>query len=90
MLYDPTLVEHPEDPDFFLWRLMIDKAHQGKGFGRAAVEALIEHVRTRPGARRLLVSHVQGADRLPRFYQSLGFVYTGSEADGELVLERTL
>lgn len=28
MLYDPTLVPQPEEPHFFLWRLMIDKAHQ--------------------------------------------------------------
>jgi diamine N-acetyltransferase len=90
MLYDPTLVECPDEPDFFLWRLMIDKAHQGKGHGRAVVEALVEHVRTRPGARRLLVSHVKSADQLGRFYQSLGFRYTGVEDDGELVMERTL
>lgn len=90
MLYDPTLVEKAEDTDFFLWRLMIDKSQQGKGYGRAAVEALVEHVRSRPGARRLLVSHVKSADQLSRFYQSLGFSYTGVEDDGELVMERTL
>ena len=90
MLYDPTLVESPDEPDFFLWRLMIDQSHQGKGYGRAVVEALVEHVRTRPGAQRLLVSHVKSADRLSRFYQSRGFRYTGVEDDGELVMERTL
>jgi diamine N-acetyltransferase len=90
MLYDPTLVESPEEPDFCLWRLMIDKAHQGKGHGRAVVEALVEHVRTRPDARRLLVSHVKGAQRLPAFYRSLGFEYTGVESEGELVMERKL
>ena len=73
MLYDPTLVAAPEENQFFLWRLMIDKAHQGKGLGAAAVQLLIEHVRTRPGARELLVSHVRGADALARFYTRLGF-----------------
>ncbi|HET9023740.1 MAG TPA: GNAT family N-acetyltransferase [Burkholderiaceae bacterium] len=90
MLYDPTLVEQPDEPDFFLWRLMIDQSHQGKGHGRAAVEALVDHVRTRPGAQRLLVSHVKGVDRLGRFYQSIGFRYTGAEDGGELVMERIL
>ena len=90
MLYDPTLVERPESADFFLWRLMVDKSHQGKGYGRAAVEALLEHVRTRAGARRLLVSHVKDAARLASFYQSLGFRYTGEEDDGELVMELKL
>jgi diamine N-acetyltransferase len=90
MLYDPTLVEQPDEREFFLWRLMIDRAHQGRGYGRAAVEALVDHVRTRPGARRLLVSHVKGAARLARFYQSIGFTYTGDEDDGELVMQRLL
>ena len=90
MLYDPTLVAQPKEPDFFLWRLMIDRTHQGKGYGAAAVEALVDHVRSRPGAERLLVSHVKGVDRLARFYHACGFRYTGDEDDGELVMERRL
>ena len=84
MLYDYTLVEAPEEREFYLWRLMIDRAHQGKGYGRAAVERLIDHVRSRPGAERLLVSHVKQAEQLARFYGALGFAYTGREDDGEL------
>jgi diamine N-acetyltransferase len=90
MLYDPTLVEAPEEREFFLWRLMIDHRHHGKGYGRAAVERLVDHVRSRLGAERLLVSHVQGAERLARFYQSLGFRYTGREDAGELEMARDL
>ena len=86
MLYDPTVAEEPEDPDFFLWRLMIDKQHQRKGLGSAAVNVLIDHVRTRPAAKRLLVSHMSKAAALGRFYQSLGFVYTGAEEEGEKVM----
>ena len=86
MLYDPTLAKEPEEPDFFLWRLMIDKAHQRKGLGHAAVNLLIDHARTRPGAKRLLVSHMSKADSLGRFYGSLGFVYTGAEEEGEKVM----
>ena len=86
MLYDPTLAEKPDEPDFFLWRLMIDQAHQRKGLGHTAVELLIDHVRTRPGAKKLLVSHMSKADALGRFYGSLGFVYTGKEEEGEKVM----
>lgn len=90
MLYDPSLSPAPEDPDFFLWRLMIDKAHQGRGYGAAAVALLVEHVRTRPGATELFVSHVKGEDDLARFYQARGFVYRGDEHDGELIMFRKL
>lgn len=86
MLYDPTLAENPEEPHFFLWRLMIDQAHQCKGLGHTAVKLLIDHVRTRPGAEKLLVSHMSKADALGRFYGSLGFEYTGEEEEGEKVM----
>ena len=65
---------------------MIDKAHQRKGLGHAAVDLLIKHVRTRPGAKKLLVSHMRSADALARFYGSLGFVHTGQEEEGEKVM----
>jgi diamine N-acetyltransferase len=64
MLYDPTLAATPEEPDFFLWRLMIDRRYQGKGYGRAAVRLASEYARSR-GARRLLVLARQ-ARRTPR------------------------
>jgi diamine N-acetyltransferase len=91
MLYDPTLSPAPEDSRFYLWRLMIDKTHQGRGHGHAAIERLIEHVRGRPGADTLFSSHEKSADALSRFYQSLGFRYTGeADDDGELVMVRAL
>ena len=65
---------------------MIDKAFQPKGLGHAAVKLLISHVRTRPGAKKLLVSHMSKADELGRFYDSLGFKYTGKEEEGEKVM----
>jgi diamine N-acetyltransferase len=90
MLYDPTLSPAPEEERFTLWRLMIDKGHQGRGYGRAAVERLVEHVMTRPGADALFVSHVKQAQKLALFYRSLGFAYTGEELEGELVMARRL
>lgn len=90
MLYDPSLVEAPEEKEFMLWRLMIDARFQGRGYGAAAVDALAAHVRTRPGGDALYVSHVKDEPRLARFYASLGFAYTGDEEDGELWMVRRL
>jgi diamine N-acetyltransferase len=90
MLSDPTLTPTPDDPRFFLWRLMIDRSHQGRGFGHAAVARLVAHVRTRPGATELFVSHNKESEPLARFYGSLGFRYTGEEDDGELIMSRPL
>lgn len=56
----------------------------------SAIELLIEHVKTRPGATELGVSCVPGEGSPCPFYEKLGFVYTGEEDDGELVLRRKL
>ncbi len=90
MLYDHTLAEAPEEREFCLWRLMIDREHQGRGYGRGAIERLVDHVRTRPDAERLLVSHVKQVERLARLYASLGFAYTGREEGGELEMSLVL
>jgi diamine N-acetyltransferase len=82
MVYDPTSLAHPEEPDFFLWRLMIDRRAQGHGYGRAAVGLAIDHARSR-GAPRILVSHVKEAAILGAFYASFGFAYTGREDERE-------
>jgi diamine N-acetyltransferase len=80
----------PAKPEYWIWRLMIDRAHQGKGFGRAAIGLVEEHVRDQPGARELLLSHVQAEGNPGAFYESLSFEYTGDVDQGELVMRKKL
>jgi len=77
--------EDPEGPEYFLWRLMIAGRHQGNGYGRRAMEMVIERVKTLPGATRLVTSYVPGDGSPGGFYHGLGFVDTGEEEHGELV-----
>jgi diamine N-acetyltransferase len=90
MLFDPHLAPGAEAPDYFMWRLMVDRAWQRRGIGRQAVQLLVEHVQTRPAAVRLMTSHNKHDESLARLYTSLGFAYTGEEDDGELVMAREL
>ncbi|MCB8926055.1 MAG: GNAT family N-acetyltransferase [Ardenticatenaceae bacterium] len=86
MLYDD-----PEEPVYFLWRLMVADEFQGMGYGRKAIAQLVEYVKTRPNATELKVSHVPELPGNPGpFYQKLGFEYTGEEDDGELVMRLKL
>lgn len=75
---------------YYLWRFMIDARHQGSGIGRRAMGLVLEHVRTRPGATALWTSVVPGEGGPGPFYERLGFVYTGEEDEGELVMRREL
>lgn len=85
MLYDA-----PVEPEYFLWRLMIDQRYQHMGFGRKAIALLIDYVKTRPGATELKVSHGEGEGNPGPFYASLGFEYTGDKLDDELVMRLPL
>lgn len=89
MLYDPTRTSAPEGGRdvCFLWRLMIDEAHQRKGYGREALRLLVAHVRTLEGVRRFRTSYVPKPGNAAPFYEDAGFVPTGEIDDGEIVLE---
>lgn len=90
LMLDEVGPDHPEAPggraSYFLWRLMIGAEHQGKGYGRAAVLALIEHVKGLPDGRALGTSYVPGDGGAGPFYERLGFKPTGEEDDGEVVV----
>lgn len=82
------LDDRPSEASYFLWRFMIDARYQKFGFGRRAIELLIEHVKTRPNAKELGVSCVPEGDGSPcPFYEKLGFVYTGEKDEDELVMK---
>lgn len=79
------LFDDPGKPEYFLWRLLVGADFQRKGYGRAAVEQLVEYVRTRPGATELLTSWVPEPGGPEPFYRSLGFLPTGEVDEGEVV-----
>jgi diamine N-acetyltransferase len=91
MLYDDPDGEPPDhEPVYFLWRFMIAGPHHGKGFGRRAIELLIEYVKTRPGAKELEVSCGEGPGSPEGFYEKLGFERSGKMFDDEVGMVRKL
>jgi diamine N-acetyltransferase len=91
MISDGITVSNPDYlGPYFLWRLLIDQRHQGRGHGSAALGLVVEHVRTRPDARLLITSVGQGPASPLDFYVRRGFRATGEVHQGELVLELDL
>ncbi len=74
----------PVEPYPFLWRFLIDRAHQRRGVGAKAIAALVEHVRSQ-GHRTIGTSWVDAPGGPRPFYERLGFVATGEVDDGEIV-----
>jgi RimJ/RimL family protein N-acetyltransferase len=77
---------HPEP---YLWRLLIDRRHQGRGVGRAALTILADRLRAE-GHRTLMTSWVDAPGGPAPFYHRLGFVPTGEIDDGEVVARLAL
>lgn len=71
----------------WLSRLMIGTEHQGRGYGRALLEAVVAHMRRSCPGRRIVLSYVPANDAAASMYRRFGFVDTGEEWDGERIME---
>jgi diamine N-acetyltransferase len=85
----------PDDDSHWIGGLVIDVDHQGRGLGRATVEALLalwedqEPSLSGTPYQRAALSVAPDNETALRLYRSLGFVETGELSDGESVLRRT-
>lgn len=68
----------------YLWRLLIDARHQGRGIGRRALRLVGERLAAE-GDTALQTSWVDAPGGPERFYRKLGFEPTGEIDDGEIV-----
>ena len=73
-----------------LWRFMIDARYQKHGFGAQALRLLIAHARTRSGVVNMLLSFVPKDQNPEEFYKRFGFVRTGEEDEGEIIMKLVL
>ena len=78
----------PEDR-YWLWRFMIDKNEQDKGYGQAALAEIIRYFREN-GADRLYLSTEPENERGLHVYHKAGFRETGTISEDEAVLMRML
>jgi len=75
---------------WFLWKLLVDERHQGRGYGSDAVRQVAQLVRA-AGATELVTSYVPEEGGPAGFYERLGFVPTGElDASGEVVVRLAL
>jgi histidinol dehydrogenase len=82
LLYDARLDKERPAEQLYVWRLLVDARHQKRGYGRLAMEWIIEEAR-RWGVAEVGLSHVMREGHAGGFYQKLGFSYTGAIDEGE-------
>ena len=92
MLY---LIE--EENKCFLWRFMIDRKYQGKGFGKIALTQVIDFVRSLNLYTYIATSYVPAENGAGGFYKNFGFIESeeitkefGIEDSDEIGMKYTL
>lgn len=72
-------------------RFMIDKKHQGKGYGKKAFQELIYRVKETYHKDKIYLSVYEDNEAAIRMYESLGFCFNGElDFNGEKVMELSI
>ena len=87
--YDYSEVcDDPEAPEisknnYFLWRLMIDKRYQGRGYGREAVKLALDFIKTFPHgkAEYCWICYDKENEVARKLYLSMGFEEIGEQGE---------
>ena len=68
----------------FVVRLMVDEKYQGKGYGKFAMNWILDHFRANERVKAVGISYEPDNDVARKLYASLGFVETGRIFEGEV------
>ncbi|MCM3722672.1 GNAT family N-acetyltransferase [Solibacillus isronensis] len=81
-----------EDHEYWIYRMMIDQKHQGKGYGKEAVQLVIEDIQKmkEPHHQTITLSYEPDNEHAKRIYKKMGFQeIDGLVIDGEQVARYT-
>ena len=81
---------HHDDrlPAYNIFRLMVDRRHQGRGIGHRAMQCVLDEIRAHGPFERVAICYVSSNQVARDFYASFGFKETAlSEESGEVMAE---
>ena len=75
-------------PEYDIWHMMIDESKQGHGYGSAALDRVIDFIRTKPfgNSDRVALTCNKDNSKALKLYRNKGFAETGTEYDDEVEL----
>lgn len=80
----------PAEKAGYISRLLIDREHQRKGYGAAAMELILADLQLLPACEYVYISFVPENESAQTLYAKLGFEDTGTVEDGEIVFRKNL
>ncbi|MGL4337215.1 MAG: GNAT family N-acetyltransferase [Turicibacter sp.] len=66
---------NPSNQNYFLWEFMIDSAHQSKGYGRLALNSLIQYIKYKEDSRSIVTTYKMENEWAKKLYESAGFEF---------------
>ena len=78
--------------EYDIWHMMIDGSQQGKGYGSAALDLVIEYIAAKPFGDSNRIALTCSRDNAPamKLYESRGFAASGMEDGEEIEMVMTL
>jgi len=79
-------------PEYDIWHMMIDVSRQGNGYGSAAMELVMDYIRTKPfgSSNRVTLTCNKDNRSALKLYHRMGFSETGVEDEDEIELSLML
>lgn len=79
------VTKHNKKPgEYYIPRFMIDKAYQGKGYGRKFMVLLMDEIKQRP-AKIIHIVYSEKNTTAKNLYESLGFRAYGKDECGDIL-----
>lgn len=79
-------------PEYDIWHMMIDETKQNQGYGSAALDKVLDYIKTKPfgSSDRVALTCNRDNTHAINLYKSKGFKETGTVYDDEIELYLTV
>lgn len=79
-------------PEYDIWHMMIAQSHQGRGYGKSALDCVLAYIKTKPFGASDRVTLTCNKDNIQalNLYNSRGFAETGAVDGDEIELSRMM
>jgi diamine N-acetyltransferase len=81
LMYDAT----SDDDNAQIYRFMIDRAFQGRGYGKAALQLVLAEIKALGHIRRVSICYEPENEGARQLYAKAGFVEEGLDEDDEMI-----
>lgn len=86
VIYDYDISEYD------IWHMMIDKSNQRRGYGKVALDRVLDYIKTKPfgSSNRIALTCNRNNIQALNLYKSRSFIETGAVDEDEIELSLTM